>query len=130
MSKTLDILVNIKYTENVKSILYFESEGVLGMAENGFWRIGILFLFIILAIIVLDIALFVSLVRPGDERRQMIVGKASLWSFTGLVGCFVIRFVENMIRGTAEGMNPFTMLATAAIMYFIFLMYFKRKYGG
>ena len=100
------------------------------MAENGFWWIGILFLFIILAIIVLDIAHFVSLVRPGDERRQMIVGKASLWSFTGLVGCFVIRFVENMIRGTAEGMNPFTMLATAAIMYFIFLMYFKRKYGG
>lgn len=41
MSKTLDILVNIKYTENVKSILHFESEGVLGMAENGFWWIGI-----------------------------------------------------------------------------------------
>lgn len=49
---------------------------------------------------------------------------------SGGLGFFVIRFVENMIRGTAEGMNPFTMLATAAIMYFIFLMYFKRKYGG
>lgn len=100
------------------------------MAERGFWWIGFLFLFIIFAIIVLDIALFISLVRPGDERRQMIVGKASLWSFIGLVGCFAFRFAENLIRGTSEGMNPFTMLATAATMYFVFLLYFKRKYGG
>lgn len=68
------------------------------MAERGFWWIGFLFLFIIFAIIVLDIALFISLVRPGDERRQMIAGKASLWSFIGLVGCFALRFAENLIR--------------------------------
>lgn len=100
------------------------------MDEKGFAWIGIIVLIILAAIIIMDIAMFVSLMRQGDERRQLIVGKASMWSFIAIVGCFAFNFAENTIRGRYEGMNPFVMLAVAAILYFVFLMYYKRKYGG
>lgn len=80
-------------------------------------------------VVVLDIALLVSLIRPGDERRQMIVWKASTAAFGGMVGSFVFCIVENCMRQEYEGMNPFTTLTTAATMYFLFLLFFKRKYG-
>ena len=38
----------------------------------------ILFGLYLLAMIVLDIAMIISLLKPGDERRQMIVWKASM----------------------------------------------------
>ena len=46
----------------------------------------VLFGIFLLILIVLDIAMIVSLLRTGDERRQLIVWKASAVSYTHLCG--------------------------------------------
>ena len=44
------------------------------------------FLAILLAFAVLDIAMIISLIRPGDERGQIIVWKASAFTLLGMTG--------------------------------------------
>ncbi|MEA4811502.1 MAG: hypothetical protein VB108_02900 [Anaerolineaceae bacterium] len=90
--------------------------------------------FIVFAAI--DIALIVSLIKPGDERKQMIVWKAS--TFTLLVT--VLEMVINILAGIAgKGVpvnshmqfpiNTFIRLEMIALVYFLALLYFKKKYG-
>ena len=74
--------------------------------------------------------MIVSLVRPGDERRQLIVWKAGTWTLVGTAGGLVISIVECMVRNEAVSVNPFIVLSTAAILYFVILLIYKRKYGG
>ena len=81
-------------------------------------------------LILLDVAMVVSLVRPGDERRQMIVWKASTWTLLGMTGGMIIDIIESLVRGQAVTANPFIQLGTGAILYFIILLYFRRRYGG
>lgn len=81
-------------------------------------------------LILLDVAMVVSLVRPGDERRQMIVWKASTWTLLGMTGGMIIDIIESLVRGQAVAANPFIQLGTGAILYFIILLYFRRRYGG
>ena len=59
-----------------------------------------LFLLFLAVLLILDIAMLVSLIRPGDERRMMIVWKASTWTLLGTVGNLVISTVET--RASAE----------------------------
>ena len=47
----------------------------------------ILFAAFLTGLIVLDIAMVVSLARPGDERRQMVVWKASTYTLLGTSRC-------------------------------------------
>ena len=91
----------------------------------------ILFLLLLLGLTALDIALVVSLIRPGDERRQLIVGRASLWAFTAMVGATLIEVIETA-AGLSDGvpLSPFVRLTVAAVMYAVFLGWFKHKYGG
>lgn len=87
------------------------------------------FLFL-LALIVLDIFMLVSLVRPGDERRQMIVWKASALTLLGTAGNLVLDIVSALVQGHAlEGSNPFVQLGVMAIVFFVALVYYKRKYS-
>ncbi len=86
-------------------------------------------LFLLLSV-VLDVCMIVSLVRPGDERRQLIVWKAGTWTLVGTAGGLVISIVECMVRNEAVSVNPFIVLSTAAILYFVILLIYKRKYGG
>ena len=86
-------------------------------------------LFLLLSV-VLDVFMIVSLVRPGDERRQLIVWKAGTWTLVGTAGGLVISIVECMVRNEAVSVNPFIVLSTAAILYFVILLIYKRKYGG
>ncbi|MBC5731411.1 hypothetical protein [Pseudoflavonifractor hominis] len=81
-------------------------------------------------LILLDVAMVVSLVRLGDERRQMIVWKASTWTLLGMTGGMIIDIIESLVRGQAVTANPFIQLGTGAILYFIILLYFRRRYGG
>ena len=81
-------------------------------------------------LILLDVAMVVSLVRPGDERRQMIVWKASTWTLLGMTGGMIIDIIESLVRGQAVTANPFIQLGTGAILYVIILLYFRRRYGG
>ena len=85
---------------------------------------------ILVGMICLDIGMSVSLARGGDERRMMIVWKSSTYTLLGTAGALVINIIECLIRSLEMSVNPFTLLCTMAIIYFILILYFKRKYGG
>lgn len=89
----------------------------------------VLFAVFLLVLIGLDVAMLVSLVRPGDERRKLIVWKASTWTLLGTVGGMVVEIAEALIRGQALTNNPFTQLGATATIYFLALLYYKKKYG-
>ena len=84
---------------------------------------AMIFLGIVLVIFsALDIIMLVSLSKPGDERNQIIVWKAS--SFT------LLDVIENYVKSLPMTANPFIQLEVAAIIYFAALVYYKRKHGG
>ena len=58
------------------------------MESNGTSIFVVIFLAVLILSAVLIVWMFVSLVRSEleDERRQMIVGKASTWAFIAVVG--------------------------------------------
>ena len=89
-----------------------------------------LFILWLCAMIALDIAMVVSLLRPGDERRRLVVWKASTWTLMGLVGMLVIEVVKGFVTGSVDMINPFVHLTVTATLYFGFSLYFKRKLGG
>ena len=89
----------------------------------------ILFGLFLLALIVLDISMIVSLLKTGDERRQLIVWKASTFTLLVVVGTLVFDVVESMIKVEAMLINPFVKLSVTAMIYLLTLLYYKRKYG-
>ena len=91
--------------------------------------VGVFMLFLCV-LIALDVGMVISLVRPGDERRQMIVWKASTWTLVGTAGSMAICVVEALVRGEAVTANPFTQLGATAILYFFYLLFFRWKHGG
>lgn len=92
--------------------------------------LSLLFILYLCAMIALDIAMLISLLRPGDERRQLVVWKASTWTLIGLVGMLVIEIIKGFVTGSVDMINPFVHLTVAATLYFGFSLYFKRKLGG
>lgn len=82
----------------------------------------VLFLFI-----ALDIFMIVSLIRPGDERGQMIVWKASAYTLLASVGGIFLDVIENLIRGQEMHLNPFVHLEIIAIIYFIAVLVFRKR---
>ena len=78
----------------------------------------------------LDIFMLVSLSAPGDERGQIIVWKASAFTLLGMVGALILEVIENFVRSQEMAINPFVQLEVIAILYFVSLMYYKKKYGG
>ena len=90
-----------------------------------FWA----FLIFLLVLILLDLAMIVSLLRTGDERRQLIVWKASTGTLLIVVLSLVIDIIESVMRNQAMENNPFVSLSITAIVYFIELLYYKRKYS-
>lgn len=95
------------------------------MVEVGFILFGIY----LLVMISLDIAMIISLIRPGDERRQMIVWRASTWTLVATMGSLAVCIIERMVNVQEMSVNPFSTLTAAATIYFICLLYYKRKYG-
>ena len=90
-----------------------------------FWA----FLIFLLVLILLDLAMIVSLLRTGDERCQLIVWKASTGTLLIVVLSLVIDIIESVMRNQAMENNPFVSLSVTAIVYFIELLYYKRKYS-
>lgn len=88
-----------------------------------------------LIIIGVIIAMFVSLAQQGDERREMIIEKASTKTFAATVLYVAFNVVNNMYKVLSgadlspKGMNPFVTLTTIAVIYAIELIYHKKKYG-
>ena len=77
----------------------------------------IIFGVFLLVLIILDISMIVSLLRTGDERRQLIVWKASTSTLLVVVGGLVIDIVESLVRGEAMLINPFIKLSVTAMVY-------------
>ena len=53
----------------------------------------IIFVAVLLIFAVLYILMIISLVRPGDERGQVIVWKASAFTLLGMTGALIIEVI-------------------------------------
>ena len=92
---------------------------------------AMIFLGVVLAVFtVLDIFMLVTLLKPGDERNQIIVWKASSFTLLGVVGANILTVIEKFVTARPLTQNPFVQLEVFAIMYFVSLMYYKRKHSG
>ena len=92
---------------------------------------AMIFLGVVLAVFtVLDIFMLVTLLKPGDERNQIIVWKASSFTLLGVVGANILTVIEKFVTAQPLTQNPFVQLEVFAIMYFVSLMYYKRKHSG
>ena len=81
---------------------------------------------ILLFFIALDIGMLISIVRSGDERRQIIVWKASAFTLMGVTGALIVEIIENLATGQEMTMNPFSHLTATAMVYFGALLFFKK----
>ena len=92
---------------------------------------AMIFLGVVLAVFtVLDIFMLVTLQKPGDERNQIIVWKASSFTLLSVVGANILTVIERFVTAQPLTQNPFVQLEVFAIMYFVSLMYYKRKHSG
>ena len=92
---------------------------------------ALIFLGVVLFVFaVLDIIMIVSLIKPGDERKQMMVWKASTYTLLVTVGSLLLDVIVSGIRGQVSSSNSLILLEVTAIVYFISLLCFKKKYGG
>ena len=94
----------------------------------------ILFGLFIVAILAVNVGMFISLGRQEDERRRLIVQKAGFNTFAVVVLYVLFCVVENMVNGLVRGlpgesMNPIILLTVMAIIYAGQLIYFKKRYG-
>lgn len=101
------------------------------MSDEIWLFLGLLCLMGMLAAIV---AMVVSLVRQGDERRRLIVAKAGLNTLCVVVAYLFFCVVEGVVVSVrsgapAEDLDPFVTLVVIAMIYAAQLFYFKRKYG-
>ena len=79
----------------------------------------------LLALIIIDILMIVSLLKTGDERRQLIVWKASSFTLLVVVGTLVMDVVESVVRAEAMLINPFVKLSVTAMVYFLTLLFYR-----
>ena len=92
---------------------------------------AMIFLGVVLVVFpILDIFMLISLLKPGDERNQIIVWKASSFTLLAMIGSNIFDVIENFVRAQPMSQNPFVQLEVAAIVYFVSLMFYKRKHGG
>lgn len=85
---------------------------------------------VLLVFTVLDLVMLMSLLKPGDERKQIIVWKASSFTLIVTVGATIIDVIWNLITEQPMTANPFIQLEVAAVIYFIALMYYQKRHGG
>ena len=61
---------------------------------------AMIFLIVVLLIFAaMDMVMLVTLLRPGDERGQVVVWKASAWTLLAVVGTLILDVIENVVRG-------------------------------
>ena len=90
----------------------------------------VLFFLFLLALIVLDIFMLVSLVRPGDERRQMIVWKSSAFTLLSTAGSLALEILVDLASGCPlDQSNPFVQLGVMSLVFFLATIYYKRKHS-
>ena len=90
----------------------------------------ILFGVVLVVFVVLDIIMLVSLLKPGDERNQIVVWKASSFTLFATVGAKVVDIVVNIVKALLTFETPFVQREVPAIIYFVSLMYYRKRHGG
>ena len=100
-------------------------------------ELGVFTAYVFFGVLVLSAGLIlwmmVSLVHSevADERRRLIVGKACTWTLIATVGAQIIELVRTAAaQPNGEPTSPFISLAVIAILYAVFLGWFRHKYGG
>lgn len=83
----------------------------------------------LLGLIVLDFSMVVSLLKTNDERQKLIVWKTSTFTLLVVVLSLMYDIVVSIVRVEAMEVNPFIKLSVTAMIYFVVLLYYKRKYG-
>ncbi len=89
----------------------------------------IVFGLFLLTLLALDIAMVVSLMKTGDERRQLIVWKSSSFTLLVVVGSLIIDIAQSIVTVEAMQINPFIKLSVTAMVYFLSLLYYRKRYG-
>lgn len=93
----------------------------------------ILFAIFLLACLVSIACMFVSLAKKGDERQQMIIAKASTWSFLVVMGSIVIRIIMRLAGISQDGSYIsalFSTLVAGSVVFLVSLIYYRKRYGG
>ncbi len=83
----------------------------------------------LLVLIVLDVLMIYSLFRTGDERRQLIVWKASAFTLLVVSLTLVFDVIQSLVESEAMLVSPFTKLSVTAMVYFLSLLYYRKRYG-
>lgn len=94
------------------------------------WVIGFILLLI-------DLGSIISLLRKGDERRQLIVWKSSMFSFGIIVTVLLLNCLTTLLQPLLKlpeatytnHSSSFSLLTMAAFTYFLALLYNKKKLG-
>lgn len=86
---------------------------------------------VLLLFAVLDGIMLCSFLRPGDERGQIVVWKAtSAFTLLATVGSHLLTAVTSFVRGASMATNSLVQLEAAAIIYCLSLLYYRRRHGG
>ena len=85
---------------------------------------------VLLLFAVLDGIMLCSLLRPGDERGQIVVWKASAFTLLATVGSHLLTVVTCFVRGASMATNSLVQLEAAAIIYCLSPLYYRRRHGG
>lgn len=93
-------------------------------------RVMFLLGIMLLAFLSLDILMVVSLLRPGDERNQVIVWKASSFTLLAVVLGALGKVVCAVVQSQPLSSNPLIQLEATAILFFLALMYYRKRHGG
>lgn len=94
----------------------------------------VLAVFILAGLLAVNVVMFISLGKQGDERRRLIIEKASAGTFAVIVVYILFCVIEGLYHSvtkgvSVEGMNPFIILTVSSIIYLAHLLYYRRKYG-
>ena len=90
----------------------------------------IVFGIFLIALIFIDFMMIVSLLKTGDERRKLMVWKASFFTLLITVLGLVLDVITAVLQAEAMRNNPFIELCVIAMTYFLTLLYYKKRYGG
>lgn len=99
------------------------------MDNNGLSFFAILFLAFLALSAALIVWMFISLVRLGDKRRQLIVGKACTFSFMGMAGYLLLRTLVFLLGEGRELLHPLITLMVAAYLFAGSLAWYRHKLG-
>ena len=89
-----------------------------------------LFLLFLVLLIVLDVAMLISLMAPGDERRQMIVWKSSAFTLLSTACSLALEILMDLASGRPlDQSNPFVQLGVISLVFFLATIYYKRKHS-